>query len=94
VPFLCQGVHPDPGDYYRYTEQGLRHLLAPFAEVDVTPHGNAFGVAWRMVQVRLRFLTVLNPLLRQLGRRADPTNPEGYTFVAVKASGGSEATRP
>jgi ubiquinone/menaquinone biosynthesis C-methylase UbiE len=93
VPFLCQGVHADPGDYYRYTEQGLRHLLAPFAVVEVTPHGNAFGVAWRMIQVRLRFLTVLNPLLRQLGRRADPTNPEGYTFLATKAPGGAEAAR-
>lgn len=87
VPFLAQGYHADPHDYYRYTHQGLWFLLGDFERVDVRPHGNALGVAWRMVFSRFRFLVPLNPLLRQLSRGTDPEHAEGYTFVACKPPG-------
>ena len=86
TPFLCQGVHADPADFYRYTAQALTHLMGGFDTVEIRPHGNAFGVAWRMVLSQLRFLMPLNPLFRQVSRHTDPTHAEGYTFVARKAS--------
>jgi len=81
TPFLSLGLH---GDYYRYSEAGLRHLLVEFRDVDVRPHGNGFGVAWRMVFSRLRILLPLNPLMRNIGRRVDRSLPEGYVFRARK----------
>ena len=86
TPFLCQGIHADPADFYRYTSQALTHLMGGFDTVEIRPHGNAFGVAWRMVLSQFRFLMPLNPLVRQVSRHTDPTHAEGYTFVARKAS--------
>lgn len=85
VPFLSTGVHADPHDYYRYTADGLRQVLASFDEVEVRPHGNGVGAAWRLVQGRRGWLLPLNPLLRLLSRRTDPDRPEGYTFRARRA---------
>jgi SAM-dependent methyltransferase len=84
VPFLALAYHADPHDYYRYTHQGIAYLLQDFGQVDVRPHGNALGVAWRMVFSKFRFLVVLNPLMRQLSRGTDPVHAEGHTFVARK----------
>ena len=84
VPFLCQGLHANPHDYYRYTDTALRRFLADFSEVEVRPHGNGFGVAWRMVFSSLRFLLPLNPLMRNVGRRVNPMLPEGYVVRARK----------
>ena len=84
VPFLCQGIHADPHDYYRYTEPALRRMLGKFERVEVIPHGNGLGVAWRMILGRAKFLLPLNPLLRKVGRKPDPFNAEGYVFRAWK----------
>lgn len=87
VPFLCQGLHADPHDFYRYTDAALARFLAEFEDVDIRPHGNGFGVAWRMVFTSWRFLLPLNPLLRKVGRRTNPMTPEGYVFRARRPFG-------
>lgn len=57
VPFM-QGYHPSPGDYRRYTEQGLRAELADH-EFDVDESGVAVGPASAMAWVASEFLAFL-----------------------------------
>ena len=81
VPFLFP-VHGDPFDFHRYTEQGLRHLLATMSSVIVRPHGNRIGAAWLLLSGDSRVLRLLNPLVRTLFRGVSARYPEGYVFVA------------
>ncbi len=55
VPFLF-GIHEDPSDYWRYTKESLRELLAraSFVEVSIKTHGGLFLV----------ILNLLSPILR------------------------------
>lgn len=80
-PFVAP-IHGDPNDFYRYSDEGLRHLLAPFTWIRIRPLGNHYGAAWSLLAARSRTLRVLNPLLRGLGTRTDPRCPQGYVFVA------------
>jgi len=57
VPFM-QGYHPSPGDYRRYTEQGLRAELADHG-FDVEDSGVAVGPASAMAWVAAEFLAFL-----------------------------------
>jgi SAM-dependent methyltransferase len=83
VPFAL-GVHADPHDYWRFTAEALGWLLRDFAEVEVRPHGNHVGAAWRALTARWRWLWTINPLVRPFGRRTDARWPVGYTFAARK----------
>lgn len=84
VPFMFP-VHADPSDYFRYTGEGLRHLLKAFRAAKVVAHGNHFGAAWTLVSSRSRIWRVFNPVMRLLGGLTpDDRCPEGYTFVATK----------
>jgi SAM-dependent methyltransferase len=82
VPFIApiHGTH----DYFRYTEESLRRLFQDFTEVEIIPHGNSLGAAWRLLSGRSRGLRALNPLIRWGSRRTNPRCPEGYVFVARK----------
>jgi SAM-dependent methyltransferase len=57
VPFM-QGYHPSPGDYRRYTEQGLRAELVDH-KFDVDMSGVAVGPASAMAWVTAEFLAFL-----------------------------------
>lgn len=83
VPFGI-GLHADPHDYYRYTNEALVRLLDQFDAVSVRPHGNNLGVAWRAVNERWHWLWVLNPFVRPFCRKTSTYWPVGYTFVARK----------
>ena len=83
VPFLFP-VHGDPFDFARYTEQGLRRLLAQASEISVRSHGNRVGAAWLLLSGDSRVLRLLNPLVRALFRQPSNRYPEGYVFVARK----------
>jgi SAM-dependent methyltransferase len=83
VPFLFP-VHADPYDFYRYTEQGLRHLLSDMSEITVQAHGNRAGAAWLFLSGDSRVLRLFNPLVRAAFRRVSNRYPEGYVFVARK----------
>ena len=41
TPFLIK-IHADPGDYWRFTEQGLRVLFRRFQEVHISGWGNRY----------------------------------------------------
>ncbi len=84
VPFAI-GIHADPFDYHRYTKDALELLLADFDAVDVRPHGNHVGAAWRALNSRWHWLWAINPLVRPLGRRTNAQWPVGYTFSARKS---------
>jgi SAM-dependent methyltransferase len=57
VPFI-QGYHASPGDYRRYTEQGLRAELTDHA-FDVEASGVAVGPASAMAWIAAEFLAFL-----------------------------------
>ena len=83
VPFVFP-IHGDPSDYYRYTDEGLRHLLSGFARSHVDPIGNRVSAAWIILASGSRTLRILNPLLRRLGSRPDSHCPDGYVFTGLK----------
>jgi SAM-dependent methyltransferase len=57
VPFI-QGYHPSPGDYRRYTEQGLRTEVERFG-FTVEDSGVAVGPASAMTWITAEFLALL-----------------------------------
>jgi SAM-dependent methyltransferase len=83
VPFVYP-VHGDPHDYYRFSEDGLRHILRSFEIVDIEPLGSALSGAWLLLASRSRIWRLLNPVMRGVGNKADPRSPESYVFTARK----------
>jgi SAM-dependent methyltransferase len=81
VPFLI-GVHGQPDDFRRFTAQGLEQLLVAFNDVAVQPHGSHVSAAWGLLSAHSRAARLLNPALRHVGRRTNPSAPTGYTFRA------------
>lgn len=46
VPFM-QGYHPDPADYWRFTEEGLIRLMQGFERLESGPvQGTGSGLSW------------------------------------------------
>lgn len=95
VPFLVQ-FHPDPRDYFRYTEQGLDKIFKEvgFSEVKIRYVGRGpFTAAWGQVAFILpRFLRwvatllimSLDGLLFVLKPNFKHKYPLGYVFIAEK----------
>jgi SAM-dependent methyltransferase len=79
---LVWPIHGDPDDYFRFTEAGLRVLLARFSEVSIAPLGNHYSAAWILVSARSRLARAFNPAVRRFGGHPDPGAPEGYVFSA------------
>ena len=63
VPFILP-MHDRPCDYFRFTEHGLKMLLARFRDVKVTPRNTYFeaiDVLWvRLLQTELRSAKLLS----------------------------------
>lgn len=75
--------HPDPHDYFRFTNDGLAHLFREFSEVTIRPLGNAFHSIWLLIvnSSRIPFLSFLNPLVARVQVRRT-FFPCGYMVVA------------
>jgi SAM-dependent methyltransferase len=77
----------DVHDYYRYTHEGLQHLLAPFDEVAVTALGNRAHVMWTALSempFARRLLPLCNPVLGLI--RVKKTRwADGYLAVARRS---------
>lgn len=77
VPFI-QGYHPAPGDYRRYTEQGLRQVVERHSfRVDASgvAVGPASALAWILAEFLALFVSVRSRKLYKLARL-------GTTFIA------------
>jgi SAM-dependent methyltransferase len=84
VPFLYK-FHPDPRDYYRFTEQGIKFLFKEFREVKIYSYGNRFQVMYELLyQGVMRYpIFFLNYLIYLLNWK-DKTSPLGYGVFAIK----------
>ena len=62
--------HPDPKDYYRFTEDSLSYLLRNFSNVEIYTHGNRLQVLWQLLTSPGNglgiFLNFLNPLVAKI----------------------------
>jgi len=85
VPFIYV-IHGDPHDYWRFTAQGLRHLLRDFARVVIWPLGNRWTAIWDLISARPSALKYSNYLLRLVPglARPNPGCPHGYVALAYK----------
>ena len=85
VPFIYV-IHGDPHDYWRFTAQGLRHLLRDFTRVAIWPLGNRWTAIWDLISARPSALTYFNYLLRLVPGlvRPNPSCPHGYVALAYK----------
>lgn len=84
VPFLFR-FHPDPGDYYRFTEQGLRHLFRRFREVEIAPHGSRWQTCYEILYTGWARgpMAIFNHWVSLAGR-PDRIAPIGFALRAVK----------
>jgi SAM-dependent methyltransferase len=81
--------HPDPHDYYRFSEDGLKYLFKEFGHVEIVAHGNAFLSAWIVLFTThpavYRFVRRLNWLIGRIGMDNPRTMcPSGFVVYAVK----------
>ncbi len=79
--------HPDPHDYYRFSEDGLRYLFRDFSSTAIYAHGNGAQVIWHIINNGKRpiraLLNVLNPLVARLDFPSVDC-PAGFVVVARK----------
>jgi SAM-dependent methyltransferase len=73
-------------DYYRFTDQALRHLFKKFKKVTVYPLGNKYSAIWDLTTLSIPLfkpLMIVNSSLIKLIK--DSTfNSNGYLVVAIK----------
>jgi len=95
VPFLVR-YHPDPHDYFRYTNEALKYILsiAGYKEIVVHPLGGSFiAIQFHVVSQYLPRLVnllvypplhVLDTLLVRMRPQMQDWYPLGYFFTAKK----------
>jgi len=77
--------HPDPKDYYRFTQDSLSYLFRNFRRTEIHHHGNRVQVMWQTINIGKvnAFLNVLNPLFARI--MSKKTNfPSGFIVYAEK----------
>ncbi len=80
--------HPDPNDYYRFTEDALKYLFKEFSQVEIYPHGDRLKVLWEIInpgynKTRI-FLNILNPLIARFRDSKNTRYPLGFVVYAKK----------
>jgi SAM-dependent methyltransferase len=79
--------HGAPKDYFRFTEDGLRHLFRAFSALEVIPLGDRLESAWMLVPRRGRLwgrlMNLVDPLVSSR-RTHESKAPTGYLVRAVK----------
>lgn len=86
---FVSAYHPDLsvgwGDYFRFSEEGLKYLFKDFREFHVYPHGNRIQAIWQMINQGNAglFLNILNPLFGYVNFK-DKKFPLGFVIYARK----------
>lgn len=76
--------HPDPKDYYRFTEDSLKYLFQNFNKVEIYPHGNRLHVFWEIIPGRIFFVkNIFNSMISRINFK-DPKLPLGFIVYAEK----------
>lgn len=78
--------HPDPQDYFRFSEDALAHLFRHFSHVEILPHGNRLLVIWQLLagsKRTLGFLSWLNPLVARF-EQPETKCPLGFVVWAER----------
>lgn len=61
VPFIYPyHGEKDMGDYYKFTEEGLKKLFKNFTKLEIIPYGSTLQTLWLLLSHRKRFLKPLN----------------------------------
>ena len=84
VPFIC-AYHPDPNDYFRYTQDSLKEMFKDFEKVEIIPYGNRITAIWHILSYgkQLHLLYWFNPLIA-LFDKSSRLFPAGYILIAKK----------
>ena len=81
-------LHDEPGDYFRFTEWGLKYLFKDFREAAIKAMGNRFTVMWDLFfsvsGLPLRSICILSPVFRAIFFWNDRDAPSGYLVTARK----------
>ena len=82
---FIQHYHPDPKDYYRFTQDSLNYLFKNFKKVEIIPHGNRLQSSWQILNIGLikLVLNFFNPLIA-LVKVKKTRCPCGFIVYAVK----------
>ena len=80
---FCFRYHPNPKDYYRFTEDSLRDLFKKYSRVDVYPQGNRIHLIWHIINRGGIILRMFNPLVAMI-KFKDTEFPMGFVVYAVK----------
>ena len=82
---FVQLYHPSPKDYYRFSEDSLKHLFKDFQKIKIIPHGNRFLAIWEMIntgEIGI-ILNLFNPLIALFNIK-DKKWPLGFIVIAIK----------
>lgn len=69
------------GDYYRFTEDGLKNLFKDFKDVEIIPYGSTLQTLWLLLSYKKRFLKPLNYIFQYL--KVGKIN-SGFVLIAKK----------
>jgi SAM-dependent methyltransferase len=81
--------HPEPQDYYRFSQDSLKYLLKDFSQVEIYPHGNRIQAIWQIINNNVYnrklgfFLNIFNPLIARINFK-DEKFPCGFVVWAQK----------
>ncbi len=84
--FICP-YHPDPKDYYRFTQDSLRYLFREFSLVEIYPHGNRIQSVWQFITdigyIGIPIRTIFNPFFGWINFK-ETRYPSGFIIYAKK----------
>jgi SAM-dependent methyltransferase len=79
--------HPDPHDYYRFTNDSLKYLFRKFSSVKIYHHGNRIQVLWQIISdcglIGIPFRSLFNPIIGKI-HFSKTRYPCGFIIVAQK----------
>lgn len=80
---FCHGYHPNPKDYYRFTQDSLRDLFRKFSKVKIYSRGNRIHLMWHIVNRGNPILKLFTPLISKI-KFNDKEFPTGFVVYAIK----------